>query len=154
MWRRMETMTRSSWAAYHTSPVLSTQTDVQQTGSMGWRFSLGSGSGMGEMGELSAPTEQTTLLDSVSDAVLIKFCTTMVLRDAWASKFFRFHAVFGIWRVHAPPGGYAPPSGKSWIRHCYGWVLCPFWSFPVIHKIGTVLILHCLNLKKKKVRCS
>ena len=38
----------------------------------------------------------------------------------WASKFFRFHAVFGkIWRVHAPPGGFTPPpSGKSWIRHC------------------------------------
>ena len=36
----------------------------------------------------------------------------------WASKFFRFHAVFGkIWRVHAPPGGFTPPSGKSWIRH-------------------------------------
>ena len=38
----------------------------------------------------------------------------------WASKFFRFHAVFREnlacsrppWRVHAPP------SGKSWIRHC------------------------------------
>ena len=46
------------------------------------------------------------------------------VRDArpppWASKFFRFHAVFGkIWRVHAPPGGFTPPpSGKSWIRHC------------------------------------
>ena len=45
------------------------------------------------------------------------------VRDArpppWASKFFRFHAVFGkIWRVHAPPGGFTPPpSGKSWIRH-------------------------------------
>ena len=40
----------------------------------------------------------------------------------WASKFFRFHAVFGkIWRVHAPPGGFTPPpSGKSWIRHCKG----------------------------------
>ena len=39
-----------------------------------------------------------------------------------ASKFFRFHAVFGkIWRVHAPPGGFTPPpSGKSWIRHCIG----------------------------------
>ena len=38
----------------------------------------------------------------------------------WASKFFRFHAVFGkIWRVHAPPWRvHAPPSGKSWIRHC------------------------------------
>ena len=31
----------------------------------------------------------------------------------WASKFFRFHAVFGkIWRVHAPPGGFTPPLGK------------------------------------------
>ena len=41
-------------------------------------------------------------------------------RPPRASKFFRFHAVFGkIWRVHAPPGGFTPPpSGKSWIRHC------------------------------------
>ena len=31
----------------------------------------------------------------------------------WASKFFRFHAVFGkIWRVQAPPGGFTPPLGK------------------------------------------
>ena len=34
-------------------------------------------------------------------------------RPPWASKFFRFHAVFGkIWRVHAPPGGFTPPLGK------------------------------------------
>ena len=31
----------------------------------------------------------------------------------WASKFFRFHAVFGkIWRVHAPLEGSRPPLGK------------------------------------------
>ena len=41
-------------------------------------------------------------------------------RPPWASKFFRFHAVFGkIWRVHAPLEGSRPPSGKSWIRHWY-----------------------------------
>ena len=38
------------------------------------------------------------------------------MRDArppWASKFFRFHAVFGkIWRVHAPLEGSRPPLGK------------------------------------------
>ena len=32
----------------------------------------------------------------------------------WASKFFRFHAVFGkIWRVHAPPGGFTPPPREN-----------------------------------------
>ena len=32
----------------------------------------------------------------------------------WASKFFRFHAVFGkIWRVHAPPGGFTPPPWEN-----------------------------------------
>ena len=39
------------------------------------------------------------------------------MRDArppWASKFFRFHAVFGkIWRVHAPPGGFTPPPREN-----------------------------------------
>ena len=40
------------------------------------------------------------------------------VRDArpppWASKFFRFHAVFGkIWRVHAPPGGFTPPPREN-----------------------------------------
>ena len=34
-------------------------------------------------------------------------------RPPWASKFFRFHAVFGkIWRVHAPLEGSRPPLGK------------------------------------------
>ena len=52
----------------------------------------------------------------------------------WASKFFRFHAVFGkIWRVHAPPGGFTPPpSGKSWIRH---------WGAPKFAK-------NCMKMKK------
>ena len=32
----------------------------------------------------------------------------------WASKFFRFHAVFGkIWRVQAPPGGFTPPPREN-----------------------------------------
>ena len=39
------------------------------------------------------------------------------MRDArppWASKFFRFHAVFGkIWLVHAPPGGFTPPPREN-----------------------------------------
>ena len=39
------------------------------------------------------------------------------MRDArppWASKFFRFHAVFGkIWRVHTPPGGFTPPPREN-----------------------------------------
>ena len=35
-------------------------------------------------------------------------------RPPWASKFFRFHAVFGkIWRVHAPPGGFTPPPREN-----------------------------------------
>ena len=39
------------------------------------------------------------------------------------SKFFQFHAVFGRIRqncVFRPPplGGFTPPLGKSWIRHC------------------------------------
>ena len=35
-------------------------------------------------------------------------------RPPWASKFFRFHAVFGkIWRVHAPPGGFTPPPQEN-----------------------------------------
>ena len=42
----------------------------------------------------------------------------------WGSKFFQFHAVFGkIWQNHmlAPPKGWRPTSGKSWIRHCSWW---------------------------------
>ena len=35
-------------------------------------------------------------------------------RPPWASKFFRFHAVFGkIWRVHAPTGGFTPPPREN-----------------------------------------
>ena len=35
-------------------------------------------------------------------------------RPPWASKFFRFHAVFRkIWRVHAPPGGFTPPPREN-----------------------------------------
>ena len=52
-------------------------------------------------------------------------------RPPWASKFFRFHAVFREnlacsrppWRVHVPP------SGKSWIRHCIRPFISPFYSF-------------------------
>ena len=63
----------------------------------------------------------------------------------WASKFFRFHAVFGkIWRVHAPPGGFTPPLGKildpplPGVRYnrsrckqgpvCYCWKFTTFWD--------------------------
>ena len=38
----------------------------------------------------------------------------------WGSKLFQFHAVFGnIWQniMLAPPEGWRPHSGKSWIRH-------------------------------------
>ena len=42
----------------------------------------------------------------------------------WASKFFRFHAVFGkIWRVHAPPGGFTPPPREN-PGSATGWEYC------------------------------
>ena len=55
----------------------------------------------------------------------------------WASKFFRFHAVFGkIWRVHAPPWRvHAPPSGKSWIRHWF-----PCFHLQRFYSRGTLLL--------------
>ena len=72
--------------------------------------------------------DRSTIMTKTSKTNICLFVTLADLgggvRDArpppWASKFFRFHAVFGkIWRVHAPPGGFTPPpSGKSWIRHC------------------------------------
>ena len=50
----------------------------------------------------------------------------------WASKFFRFHAVFGkIWRVHAPPGGFTPPLGK---------ILDP----PLVIHLNTLLKICCI----------
>ena len=62
-------------------------------------------------------------------------------RPPWASKFFRFHAVFGkIWRVHAPPWRvHAPPSGKSWIRHCLFYYLSKFERVCRCWQVGTLM---------------
>ena len=89
------------------------------------------------------------LFRAVGSFIRDRFCWYKALADLggawgthappWASKFFRFHAVFGkIWRVHAPPGGFTPPPRENpgsatakllQITCCGNWSL----KWPCIH---------------------
>ena len=82
----------------------------------------------------SLPKTKTGIFDAV-----VNRCVDCIggsrggVRDArpppWASKFFRFHAVFGkIWRVHAPPGGFTPPP--------LGKILDPPLDWDAVRRLG------------------